>query len=61
VARPLSVPTTEASTSRSPGRATVARLPAQGVAGAIRGGAVRLAVHFYNDEDDIERVARALT
>jgi selenocysteine lyase/cysteine desulfurase len=39
----------------------VARLPAQGVAGAIRGGAVRLAVHFYNDEDDIERVARALT
>jgi hypothetical protein len=39
----------------------VARLHAQGVAGAIRGGAVRLAAHFYNDQDNIGRAARALT
>ena len=36
--------------------ATVAR-----VAAAVGGGSIRFAVHFYNDEEDIDRAVRALT
>ena len=39
---------------------TTARLRTHGVTAAVRGGSVRFAVHFYNDEDDIDRAARAL-
>jgi cysteine desulfurase / selenocysteine lyase len=38
-----------------------ARLQTHGVAAAVRGGSVRFAVHFYNDEDNIDCAARALT
>jgi cysteine desulfurase/selenocysteine lyase len=37
------------------------RLQTHGVAAALRGGFVRFAVDFYNDEEDIERAVRALT
>ena len=38
----------------------LAELRAQGVTCAARDGNLRLAVHFYNHEDDIERATRAL-
>ncbi len=37
------------------------RLKQRGVVGAIRDGNLRLAIHFYNHEDDIARLIRALT
>ena len=40
---------------------TTARLHTHGVAAAVRAGSVRLAVHFYNDEDDVDRAVRALS
>ncbi len=47
------------------GRADPARLLAElaqrGVVGSARDGNLRLAIHFYNHEDDIERVATALS
>jgi len=39
----------------------LAELRRRGVIGAARDGNLRLAVHFYNHEDDIDRVARALS
>ncbi len=38
----------------------VARLRQEGVICSARDGNLRLSVHFYNHEDDIERVARTL-
>jgi selenocysteine lyase/cysteine desulfurase len=40
---------------------TSTRLQSRGVAAAVRDGSIRLSVHFYNDEDDIDRAVRALT
>ena len=40
--------------------ATLARLRERGVTCAVRDGNLRLAVHFYNHEDDIAQVAEAL-
>jgi selenocysteine lyase/cysteine desulfurase len=40
--------------------ATVGELRAQGLVGALRDGNLRLSVHLYNDEADVERVVRAL-
>jgi cysteine desulfurase/selenocysteine lyase len=37
-----------------------ARLHTHGVAAALRGGSLRFSVHFYNDEEDVERAVRAL-
>jgi selenocysteine lyase/cysteine desulfurase len=39
---------------------TAARLKAHGVVAAVRGEFIRFAVHFYNDEEDVERAVRAL-
>jgi selenocysteine lyase/cysteine desulfurase len=39
----------------------LAELKRQGIVGSARDGNLRLAVHFYNHEDDIDRVARALS
>jgi cysteine desulfurase/selenocysteine lyase len=39
----------------------LAALSGQGVIGSARDGHLRLAVHFYNHEDDIGRLATALT
>lgn len=39
----------------------VMKLKQRGVIGAAREGSLRLAVHFYNHEDDIDRVAQALS
>jgi selenocysteine lyase/cysteine desulfurase len=40
--------------------ATRSRLAAAGVVAALRGGRLRLSVHFYNDESDLERAMRKL-
>src|SRR5262245_11388096 len=42
------------------GEATMARLREAGVVAAMRAGRIRLAVHFYNSEQDIDRVAELL-
>jgi cysteine desulfurase/selenocysteine lyase len=39
----------------------LAALKRRGVMGSSRDGNLRLAVHFYNHEDDIQRIARALS
>ena len=39
----------------------LAELKRRGVVGAARDGNLRLSIHFYNDEDDIEHVASALS
>ena len=39
----------------------LAELELQRVVCAARDGNLRLAVHFYNHEDDIEQIARAMT
>jgi selenocysteine lyase/cysteine desulfurase len=39
----------------------LAKLKQQGVVCAARDGNLRLAVHFYNHEDDIERLVEVLT
>ena len=41
-------------------RLTVARLAARGVAVSIKPEGFRVATHFFNDEDDIERLVAAL-
>ena len=41
--------------------ALIGRLAEQGVACSQRAGNLRLAVHFYNHEDDIERLSTALS
>ena len=43
-----------------PAEETAARLKAHGVVAAVRGEFIRFAVHFYNDEEDVERAVRAL-
>jgi selenocysteine lyase/cysteine desulfurase len=40
--------------------ATLIRLRAQNIVAAVRGGRVRLSVHFYNLEEEIDRVAELL-
>ena len=42
------------------GDALVVALRDRGIVTSLRDGHLRLSVHFYNDEDDIERVTRAL-
>ncbi len=37
-----------------------ARLREQGVEVAVRGGRLRLSPHFYNNDEDLERIARAM-
>lgn len=37
-----------------------ARLRKQGVEAAVRGGRLRLSPHFYNNDDDLRRIAEAL-
>lgn len=39
---------------------TLARLKARGISAAVRGTFLRLAVHFYNNDGDVERVIRAI-
>jgi selenocysteine lyase/cysteine desulfurase len=39
----------------------LAQLRERGVLGSVRDGNLRLAVHFYNHEADVERVTRALS
>lgn len=43
-----------------PGADVAQRLAAAGVRSSVRAGAVRLAFHLYNDEDDLDRVVSAL-
>jgi selenocysteine lyase/cysteine desulfurase len=40
--------------------ALLAGLKREGVLASVRDGNLRLALHFYNHEDDIERVTSAL-
>jgi len=40
--------------------AAMARLRAAGVVASMRAGRIRLAVHFYNLEEDIDRVGALL-
>ena len=39
----------------------LAQLKRRGVIGSARDGNLRLAVHFYNHEDDIDQVTTALS
>ncbi len=39
----------------------LAKLKQQGIICSARDGNLRLAIHFYNHEDDIEQIASALT
>ena len=41
--------------------ALIVGLRARRVVGAVRDGHLRLSVHLYNHEDDIDRVTRAIT
>ena len=52
----MSVPLGEADPAQ-----LLAELKRRGVVGAARDGNLRLAVHFYNHEDDIEQLTAALS
>jgi selenocysteine lyase/cysteine desulfurase len=39
----------------------LAALKQRGILGSVRDGNLRLAIHFYNHEDDVERVTHALS
>ena len=56
----LGMPPGDSAIVSVPGEGTVERLVAAGLrVGGLAGGA-RICLHFYNDEDDVERVVRAL-